>query len=143
MDKIKDSVFGKSLADAIDVVDSLANAAKNSNKVPAGDMQKCCDLTGHDTCDSTDCHWNYNSFYNRKVNENFMCMKGVCDAGVSKTGRALAGAPNCTAEYGLDYTFLEQCRRNNRHDGAYQYFGSESGAYTIYPAHVADCGDAN
>ena len=51
--------------------------------------------------------------------------------------RILSGAPGC-GDMVLDYVFLKSCKDNVRdrdEGGAWQYFGSQSGGYTIFPAY--------
>lgn len=147
------------LQDAITATENLATAAINSNRITSGEMLKCCKVN------DVQHELSYSPFFKQNVNSEITCMTGSCRvartlslqerfmnmvAGSSRsgidwsTGRVLSGSPSCD-DFGLDVTFTNGCRENKQHreeGGAWQYFGAESGAYTIYPAHQQDCAGA-
>jgi len=79
----------------------------------------------------------YSPFYKSEVNLHKTCWTGECKID-SERKRDLSGTASCTAVV-LDDTFSNGARSNleNRNEGgAWQYFGSESGGFSVFPAHL-------
>ena len=81
----------------------------------------------------------YSPFYQTDVNLHDSCWAGSCRLDKSQNRNArIQGQPTCQAMI-LDDTWTTGARENliNRNEGgAWQYFGSEAGGFTVFPAHL-------
>ena len=116
------------------------SAATASTYSPEQKWKKCCEI-GRAISDEA----YYNTYYKQTVSVTKMCSRGYCRA--AQAGRVLSGTPSCSKSV-LGQEFLDTASNNSYHNdgGAWQYFGSELGVYTTFPAATpgeAACGDNN
>lgn len=118
--------IGTRLYNRVLATEKLSNDSKiATTSKPDTAWESCCTLGTTSTVEM-----GYDSYYKTFVNRKNMCTRGEC-----REARVLSGTPTCEKSV-LGVEFKDSAIVNSQANdgGAWQYFGSEVGVFTMFPA---------
>lgn len=142
------------LQDRIAGVNNLAESILKTSAVKTRRMPDCSELqcTAYDqqaildkfygiknvnpTCEIDGYGLNYDNFYKNYVNQEMTCRTGQCK--YPDNIDFWSEYINCDTDSVMGEPFLKKCKENTatrEEGGAWQYFGADTGLFTVYPAH--------